>query len=83
MTIQLSLKILQTVPLINNRDTKKGLYYRGIVRGGGYKGSAPLYQENLWISGGFQAPTVTEPRPPGMKFKPHPGQIPDYTPDYI
>ena len=32
--------------------------------GGGYGGSAPLDQWNLWISGSFLAPTGAEPSPP-------------------
>jgi len=36
------------------------------------------------IPGGFQAPTDAEP-PPGKKknLSPPPGQIPEYTPDYL
>ena len=50
-------------------------------QGGAMGAKHPLDQWNLWISGGFQAPTCAEP-PPGKKknLSPPPGQIPDLAP---
>jgi len=47
----------------------------------GVKPPAPLDHRNLWISGGFQAPTVCL-APLGRKNGSPPGPISDYVPEY-
>jgi len=36
----------------------------GVFRGEAMGAKPPLYQRNIWISGGFQAPTGAESPPP-------------------
>ena len=40
------------------------IHLKRCIQGGAMRAEPPLDQRNLWISGGFQAPTGAEPLPP-------------------
>ena len=54
--------------------------YQRRIKGGGYRGSAPLAQWKLWFLVLFFAPTCAEPPLDRKKMLSTPGEISKYTP---